>query len=214
MRPIFIDIDLATIVTNGIFENQTTAGAADLSLDGSEVVSGEWVTPDGFAKKIGIACSGDINTVTFTITGYSDINKHNPITDTITGINADTVNSTKFFYYITSIATDAIVGTNVYGGSIAEITTAAIPINWRDGVASVNCDVTGTISATIQQTFDDIQDLSNLDFDYQNFPNAGLINFSSSVSNAYSGLPSAIRLTTASYSAGARIRLTIRQTDF
>lgn len=214
MRPIYIDIDLADVDDNGIFENQTLVGAGDLTLDGAEIVNGEWVTPDGFAKKIGIACAGDVNTVTFTITGYSDISKHNLITDTITGVNANTVESSKYFYYITSIAADAAVGTDVYGGSVDEAMTAALAPNWRNGVLSVSADVTGAVDATVQQTFSDIQNPDDLDFNWQNFPEADLVGFTTSQQDAYSGIPRAVRVVINSYSSGARIELTLQQTDF
>ena len=212
-RPIRTDIDLATVDPNGIFQDQTTGGAADLVLNGAEVVDGEWITPDGFAKLVGFECAADISTVVFTITGYSDVDKHNLITDTITGINASTVQSTKYFYYITTIAVDAAVGTNVEGGAVDEAITAAIPINWRGGITSVNIDITGTIDITVQQTFDDIQDINNLDFTWQDSPSSRLQNATASTNDSYDGLPTALRAKINSYSAGAEIQLTIVQRD-
>ena len=213
MRPIIIDIDLATVDDNGIFENQTLGGAGDVSLDGVEIVSGEWITPDGFAKKIGIASAGDVNTVTFTITGYSDPDKHNLITDTITGVNANTVESTKYFYSITSIAADAAVGTNIFGGAVDEAVTQAIPLNWRGGVTTVNLDITGTMDITIQNTFDNIQNLNDLDFNWQDSPASSLTNATASTNDAYDGLPRGLRLKVNSYSTGAECKFIIQQRD-
>lgn len=211
MKPIRIDIDLAEVDPNGIFEDQTLGGAGDVILDGTEVVNGEWVTPDGFAKKIGIECAADINTVIFTITGYSDVGRHNLITDTITGINADTGESTEYFYYITSIAADSAVGTNIEGGAVDETISAVIPISWRNGITSVNLDITGTIDVSIQQTFDDIQKIDNLNFTWQDSPSTNLVNATASTNDAYVGIPTALRIKVNSYSTNARAITTIVQ---
>lgn len=213
MKPIIIDIDLSDVDNNGIFENQTLGGAGDLTLDGAEVVDGEWISPDGFAKQIGIACAGNVNAVVFTITGYSDPDKHNLITDTITGVNANTIESTKYFYYVTSISADAAVGTNVYGGAVDEAVTQAIPLNWRGGVVSVNLDITGTMDITIQNTFDNIQNLSDLDFNWQDSPSVNLVNATTSTNDAYDGVPRALRAKINSYSNGAECQLVIHQRD-
>ena len=127
MRPIRTNVDLATVDINGIFEAQQLVGAGDVTLDGAEVTAGVWTTLDGFARQIAIACAGDINTVIFTITGFRDADSLIAITDTITGVNANAVESTEYFYSITSIAADAAVGTDIYGGAVDEAITRTIP---------------------------------------------------------------------------------------
>lgn len=213
MRPMILNIDLATIDVDGIFENQTLVGAGDVSLDGAEVVNGEWVTPDGLAHKFSIDSAGDVSGVTFTITGYSDADKHNLITDTITGVTTTAVESTKYFYSITSIAADGAVGSNIFGGIVDEAISKVIPLNWRGGVTSVNLDITGTMDVTLQNTFDNIQVLSDLDFNWQNSPSSNFVNATSSTNDAYDGLPRALRLKINSYSTGAECQLVIQQRD-
>jgi len=213
MRPITLDIDLATIDVDGIFENQTLVGAGDVSLDGAEVSGGVWTTPDGFAHQIAIDSAGDVSGVTFTITGYSDPDQHNLITDTITGVTTTAVESTKYFYSITSIAADGAVGSNIFGGIIDEAVTQAIPLNWRGGVTSVNVDVTGTLDITVQNTFDNIQNLDDLDFNWQDCPSPDLVNITSSTNEAYEGLPRALRVKINSYSTAAEAQVVIIQRD-
>lgn len=214
MRPIILDIDLATVDPNSVFEDQTLGGAGDFSLDGVDVNSdGEWVTPDGFAHQISFESTANLSTLTFTITGYTDPDKHNLITEAVTGPNNSTVESTGYFYYITSIASDGAVGTNVECGFVDEAVTQAIPLNWRGGTCSVNLDITGTADITIQNTYDNIQDLTDLNFNWQDSPSANLTNATISTNDAYEGIPRALRAKINSYSTGAECQLVIQQRD-
>jgi hypothetical protein len=213
-RPIIIDLDLATVDTNSVFEDQTTAGSGPLTLNGADVNSdGEWVSPDGFAHQISLESTGNLSGVTFAITGYSDFNKHNLITEGVTGPNNATVESTGYFAIITGVTVTGAVGTNVECGFVDEAVTQSIPLNWRGGVASVNIDVTGTLDLTIQNTFDDIQNLNDLDFNWQDSPSVDLINITSSTNEAYEGLPRALRVKVNSYSTGAEAQIVIQQRD-
>ena len=213
MRPIRTNVDLSTVDTNGIFEAQTLGGAGEVTLDGAEVTAGVWTALDGLAHQIGINCTADINTVVFTITGFRDSAGIIPITDTITGINNSTVESTEYFYSITSIAADAAVGTNIIGGAVDEAISRTIPLNWRGGVTSVNLDFTGTANVTVQQTFDDVQDLDDLTYTWQDSPSGNLVNATANTNDAYEGLPTALRLKVNSYSTGAAVLMTIIQRD-
>ena len=162
MRPIIIDIIPDDVDPNGVFEDQTLGGAGDFILNGSGVVDGEWISPDGFAKKIGFESAGNISGVNFTVNGFADADRHVAISETLAGPNANTVQTTNYFYVITSISADAAVGTNTEAGPVDELTSPVIPLNWRGGITSVNIDITGTMDITIQNTFDNIQDLNDL----------------------------------------------------
>ena len=213
MRPIIIDVDLDDVDANGVFEDQTLGGAGDFSLDGAGVVSGEWITPDGFAKQIGFESTGNISGVTFTVNGFADIDRHVALSETLSGPNNNTVETSNYFYVITSIAADGAVATNTEAGPVDEAVTVPIPLNWRGGVASVNLDITGTIDITIQNTFDDITNLSDLAFNWQDSPSSNLVNATASTNDAYEGLPRAIRAKVNSYSTGAEFQLVIQQRD-
>ena len=213
MRPIRTDIDLATVDINGIFEAQQLVGAGDVVLDGTEISGGVWTSPDGFAKQIAIACAGDINTVVFTITGFREANSKVPITDTITGVNANAVESTEYFYSITSIAADAAVGTDIYGGAVDEAITRTIPLNWRGAECGVNVFVTGTINYTVQQTVSDIGSLTNYDYNWQDCDDTALVAATATANTSYVSVPIALRLKVNSYSTGAELAFDIIQRD-
>ena len=69
MRRIEVKMDLADVDPNGVFENQTLGSAGNFNLNGIEVTNSEWVSPDGFAKKIGFGSTGNISGVNFVISG-------------------------------------------------------------------------------------------------------------------------------------------------
>jgi len=212
-RPLIIDLDLADADVNSVFEDQTLVGAGNFSLDGVDVADGVWTSPDGFAHQISFESSANLSALTFTITGYTDSTKHNLVTEDVTGPNANTVESTGYFYEITQIASDGAVGTNCECGFVDEAVTDAIPLNWRGGIASINVDVTGTLDLTVQNTFDDIQNLSDLDFNWQDSPATDLVNISASINEAYEGLPRALRVKVNSYSSGAEAQIVMQQRD-
>ena len=72
-----LDMDPINVVTNGIAENQTTAGAADLVLNGSlaDLGGGVFDIYDALYSsgvggvRIAIDSAGDISSVIFTVTG-------------------------------------------------------------------------------------------------------------------------------------------------
>lgn len=209
-----VDIDLAQVDADSVFQNQTLGGAGNFVLDGAGVVSGKWISPDSFAHKISFESAGNLSALTFTITGYSDKSEHNLITEQVTGPNATTVDSTKYFYSITSIASDGAVGTNVQSGFADEAVTDALPLNYWGGVVSVNLDITGVIDVTIQNTFDVVQDINNLDFTWQDSPSTRFVNATSSTNDAYDGIPTALRLKINSYSfptQGSKLTIIQRQ---
>lgn len=214
MRPKIINLTPATADVNNVFEDQTLGGAENFILNGSGVNSqGEWETPDGLAHQISFESAGNLSGSVFTITGYTDSDRHNLITENVTAPNAETVESSNYFYYITSIASDSAVGTNVESGFVDKAVSQPIPVNWRGGVCSVNLDIVGTIDITVQNTFDELQNLDDLNFDWQDSPSVNLVNATTSINDAYDGLPSALRYKINSYSAGATCKATIRQRD-
>jgi len=212
-KPMIIDLDLADADANSVFKDQTLGGAGNFTLDGVDVTDGVWTSPDGFAHQISFESSANLSALTFTITGYTDSAQNNLTTEDVTGPNATTVESTKYFYSITQISSDGAVGTNCESGFVDEAVTDALPLNWRGGIASVNIDVTGTIDLTVENTFDDIQNLDDLDFNWQDCPSADLVNVTTSANEAYEGLPQALRVKVNSYSSGAEAQIVIQQRD-
>ena len=210
-RPKRIDMDLDDVDPNGVFEDQTLVGAGDFTLDGAGVTGGEWITPDGFAKQIGFESTGNISGVTFTVTGFQDVNRHIALSEAVTGPNNSTVETTNYFYVITQIAASGAVGTNTEAGPVDEAVTQLVPINTRGGNVAVNVAVTGTINYTAQHTFSDMAQSSS--FTWQNHDDADLVSSTTTQSGNYIAMPTALRFRVNSYSSGAELAITITQRD-
>ena len=88
--------------TDGIVDAETLSSSGNFTLDGAQTSSG---SATGLNSFITIASPNNNSSVTFTITG-TDIDG-NAQTETITGVNNNTVTSTKIFKTVTQIASNA-----------------------------------------------------------------------------------------------------------
>lgn len=198
---------METVDVDDIAENQTTAGAASLSLNGADINSdGEWVSQDGMAHQIAGESSSDINTVTFTITGFLDKDRRRPATDTITGINNSAVESTVYFYIITDISSDATVGSNVHFGAVDEGVSSTIPVASTDFPLSLQVDLSGTIDYTVQYTNSDVYNLNKsiVWYDHDN-----LTTLTANSDAMIESPVTAVRAKVNSYSTGAELNFHI-----
>ena len=100
-----------TADSDGLVDNETLGSSGNFTIDGalSSVASSD------LKSTVSISSLNNNSSVTFTVTG-TDVDG-NAQTETITGVNANTVNGTKFFKTITQISSDAAasginVGTN------------------------------------------------------------------------------------------------------
>lgn len=153
MRPVVITRTLTAADPNAIAEDQTTAGAANLVLNGVLVSDG--VATLDAQRKVAGHSTGNIATVIFTVYGTDQAG--NSITDTVTGINNSTVSTTLDFLTVTRIAASAAVGTNVEFGTTAVGASEPLPLDLylEPFSASLFLDVTGTVNVTAQYTGDD-----------------------------------------------------------
>lgn len=214
MRRIEINMDLADVDDDGVFQNQTLGGAGNFTLNGAEVVSAEWVTPDLFAKQIGFASTGNISAVNFTIFGYEDRNKTIPISETIAGPNNNTVETTNYFYSIQSISASGVVGTNTKAGAVNKAISQIIPTkrtysDRNERQIGLSFIVTGTIDYTVQQTNDNIQSLTNRNFNWLDHDDSDLVNAAISKNGNYIAIPQAMRVKINSYSSGAALLIQV-----
>jgi hypothetical protein len=164
-RPQYFDIDPANVDPDGIAENQTTAGAADLVLNGALCDLGTPLRFDigdsyssGIAGvQIAIDSAGDISAVNFTVYGKNQDGVDT--TEVITNVTTTAVESATYWSQITRIAADAEVTSNVFVGPVDEVITKTYPLNWRceDGAAAAVTGVTGTINYDIDESFSDPQ---------------------------------------------------------
>lgn len=212
MRPKQILLDLNDVDPNGVFEDQQLGAAGDFILDGAGVTGGEWITPDGIAKIIGFESAGNISAVTFTVTGFLDVHRHIPVTETLAGPNAATVETTNYFYVITSIAADDAVGTDTEAGPVDEGISPIIPLSWRGRNVAINVTVTGTANYTVQQSFDPIQTETG-PFTWDDHDDGNLVNQTATKNGNYIAIPRAMRLKINSYSSGAALVFNVNQSD-
>lgn len=112
MRPVLIDFGVLTNDPNGICEDQTTAGAGSLTLDGALVSDG--VATAAHAQIVVVEGAGDNSGIDFTITG-TDANS-NAVSETIDGANNGKAKTTKHFLTVTGVSADGAVTGNVEVG--------------------------------------------------------------------------------------------------
>lgn len=201
MRPVHKSITPLTPDPNGIFEDQTTGGAGNLTLDGALVSDGSWTSSDGTAHQISFESAGDISGVTITITGTDA--DDNAITEDVTGPNATTVESSSYFKTVTQIAVDGAVGTNMEGGPVDELVTNTIPLDHYRSEAALGIDLSGTANFTVQHTFANV--LADGTSSVTWYDHDTLTSISTTTDGNYDKTPSATRLKLNSYTAGCSL---------
>ena len=203
MRNQKFDIDVADAATDGLATGLTGAGPWDTS-DFTLVAPS-----DGLAHQLSISSTANIATLVFTITGEDADGK--AITDTITGINNSTVETTKYFSSWSALSVSATLGANTVDvGWVDEVVTKTIPIDWISNTgATLAVDVTGTINYTTQQTFDDIQASATASQTAQ-WLSVSAGQTADLVASAAVGA-TAVRLVVNSYSSGAEAQLWVAQ---
>lgn len=167
MRPIKITTTAPTDDLNGIAQDQTTAGADDLTLNGVLVSGGiaycagntastvaQGISVQG--QRVSIESTGNLSGVTFTVTG-KDVNLKD-ISESRAGPNNNTVLTTAHFSTVTGVSVNGAVGTNVEVGweEANGFRTRSIVINSkeRDFSVSLAVNISGTITYTVQHTSD------------------------------------------------------------
>jgi hypothetical protein len=214
-----LDMDPIDVVTNGIAENQTTAGAADLVLNGSladlgggvfDIYTSLYSSGIG-GVRIAIDSAGDISSVIFTVYGTDQDGIER--TEAITGVTTTAVNSVTFWQTITRIAADNAVGSNVFVGPINQIVSKTLPLNWRNNYPATF--VVGGLSGTVQ--YDIEESSSNL---ASNTDPSTLVwgvsqsNKTADLTGSLLNYSTATRLRWDSYSSGAELQFTVRQNDY
>lgn len=147
--PQIVSIVPVAAVADDICLAQTKASAGTLTLNGAKAG-----TTFDFARKIDIASSANIAARVFTVVGTDQNGR--AITDTVTGINNSTVQTTKYFQTVTSVSVDAsFSANNVTVGTSDDISTKTYPLNHYDEIAAqVTVGlVSGTATWSIQETF-------------------------------------------------------------
>ena len=214
-----LDIDPLDVDTNGIAENQTTAGAADLDLNGAQVVGGVWniyaIPTTAYSEGVGgvriaIDSAGDVSSVVFTVYGTDQDGLER--TETITGVTTSAVNSVTFWKTITRIAAGAAVGSNVFVGAIDQIVSETLPLNWRNNYsATFVADVTGTLQYDIEESNSEMAAYTDPDDLVWGVAQS---NKTAGLTGSLLNYSTAARVRWDSYSSGAEMQFSLRQNDY
>lgn len=207
MRPKRVSFTLATPAANSIATSQTPGAAGNLTLDGALASGG--VIPDlSLGYIISITSAGNISARTFTVTGFDQDNKAQ--TESITGPNATTVVSTKFWRRITTIAIDAAAGSALTVGTANTTLSARTPtyaIDIYEPNTSIAVDISGTINYDVKKAFErwTASDIT------PNWVAGGLTGQTADGNTAYTGSTALVAGFINSYSNGATFAMQIAQ---
>lgn len=204
MRPKEFDVDVADASLTG-FASNVTGAAFTLTANAAT---------DGLAHQVSILNDSinDHSGKTVTLVG-TDTNGV-ALTEVVTGPGVSaTVESAGYFLTLTSATPSATIGADTFDiGWVDEVSTQAIPLNWRsESGATINVDVTGTIDFTVQETFDAIQTLGFQGVQWVDIT-ALAAKTADTTSKATVGA-TAIRLKVNSYSSGAELQMNVVQPD-
>jgi hypothetical protein len=162
VRP--MQITWAAAVTTAVATAQTTAGAGNLTINGTlldipATMQGVFRAQfaRGINRTVSLTSTGNISGVTVTITGKDA--EGNVVSEAIAGPNNTTVYTTVLFNQVTSVAVNGAVGTAMSVGSGTTGRTRWLMNDYfqKPFHCTVAVDVTGTINYTVQDTPDDVQ---------------------------------------------------------
>lgn len=195
MRPITVTVGpLATADDNGICTTQT--GVSTLDLDGALVVNGVAVLDT--ARRVAITSSSVDNDKYFTVVGTDASGLLQ--TEVLLGPDTETVYTQLDFKTVTGITVSANVTGDI---TVGTNDVASSPWVMLDPYAfpqvSLQCDVTGTVNYTVQQTLDDPNSTTNpvkpYDVVWFNNTTAGLVGASTSQQGSYAVAPLYVKVT-------------------
>jgi hypothetical protein len=205
MRAKYFSFSPSAVDTDGLADGLTGAGPWD---------SGDFVTtatPDGLAHQLNLTSAQNLSALTITLTGTDA--DDNAITEDVTGPNATTVESTKYFKTLTAVSSSGTLSTNTLDiGWVDEFVSKTIPLDhYANNPATVQLTVGGTIDVDIEDTISDIRDGGTQD-SWTWLTDANFDDATASVGGelATHGIR-AIRLKANSYSSSATVDLAITQ---
>lgn len=160
MQPITVTVGpLDAADDNGIALSQTTAGAANLTLNGALVTGGVAVLDA--PRRIIITSGGNDTGITFTITGTTYGGQS--VSETITGASGAAASTTVDFLTVTQIsASGATSGSGVIAGTNTVAGSSWVRLDsWAFPQTAIQCNASGTVNYTIQVSMDDPNSISN-----------------------------------------------------
>lgn len=138
-------LDLADVDTDGLADGLTGAGpwtTADFEAS---------APPDGLAHQLNLTSPDNISDLTITVTGTDA--DDNVIEEDVTGPNAATVETTKYFKTLTGVAASATLGAETLDiGWVDEVVSRTFKLNYDSAVPAglYRAIVTGTIDFDVE----------------------------------------------------------------
>lgn len=150
MRPIKIDIDPANVSTTHFGNGVNATGGTAFTLAATSC-------GDSLAHQLSFAPSGSV-TGNYSVTGTDADGRAQA--ETVATSTTNTVESSKYWLTVSEILAPAGIGAATIDiGFVDEVASQTIVLNhYGNNAATVDLDVTGTVSVTIQDTLDDIFD--------------------------------------------------------
>lgn len=212
MQPIRLDLDVADADADGFLNDATGADPFTTFLNNG-------ATPDGLAHQLNLTSAANLSALTFTVVGTDADDRVQ--TDAITGPNATTVESTKYFKTLTSITQSATLGANTMDvGWVDEVASPTMGLNPNSSrPAAIAVRQTGTANWKLQTTARDldpsravdpyaITDQEDLNFT----DDAAIVNKSASFNGVFgAAYQTAFRIVYNSYSSGAELQVWVNQ---
>lgn len=193
MRPKSYSYTFVALSANGYLSTTEGTGA------------GPWTTflgqpGDGCSHPVTINSAANLAAITFTVTGTDAEGR--TISEAITGPNATTVTSSKYFATLTSIAASATVGANTFQvGWTALARTPIYPVNTYGTVGPILAvDIGGTVTYSGMATNGDVFTIASdtLFFD----PITGMSSVTADASVAPAAGCTGLRIHVASHTSG------------
>lgn len=206
----------AAASVNNICLTQTPGAAGALTLNGAAANAGGTKATLDMSRRIAFISGGNIAARVFTITGTADGER--VISETVTGVNNNTVTTLKDYLTVTSITVDAAcaaaltVGTNATAGAgLACASSPWIPITRDAWEVSFSAIVTGVINYTVEFNTDYMHVPGQSTDPYFNpFPHPSIFNKTANDFGSIDFPISAIRITINSYTTGATLTFNVR----
>jgi len=187
-------------------DDNLTGFATGLTGAGPVFTMTTTVPGDGMAHLVSLTSAANLSAITMTLAGLDADGFAQ--TENVTGPNATTVNSVKYYSRLNTVTVSSTLGANTLDvGWTDDIVSKTVPLSWRQEQGfqvSLSVDVTNTISYTVQHTFADIREgtpPSALKWS----PHASLVNLAADADGNYAFPVVATRLLINSLTAGAAI---------
>ena len=185
---------------DGIAQSQTPAAGGEQSLTLNGVLTSGGVATFATPHIVEITSAGNDSGRTFTVVGKGEGGQ--PLTVTLTGVNAGTTSTTRYFIEVSSITVDANTAGAVTVGTSGLCASPWYPTNYSgcgNPKIAFSVELSGTMTYSVQHTLDDVQDS---DKTLTAFNHSSVAAATSSDDGNYEYLPTAIRMTVTAFTSG------------